>query len=212
MFRYFPLEKIINFFDPNVVYYYVNVLKFLTTNSLYLSDGILDDIRKCNSKIILDLSYEGWEETPQIVYEKIIEPYNLPIENVILLSGCTNIKEKVKEYCCLNFKNTIEAYYYGIFEKFIAGEAKKLKTSEEKSYHKKFLCFNRRWRPHRPALIGLLSIKNLLDYGYISLCDADDNYNWDKVFNEIGEINKTCLLYTSPSPRDLSTSRMPSSA
>ena len=24
--------------------------------------------------------------------------------------------------------------------------------------------------------------------------------------------NKTCLLYTSPSPRDLSTSRMPSSA
>ena len=28
------------------------------------------------------------------------------------------------------------------------------------------------------------------------------------VFNK----NKTCLLYTSPSPRDLSTSRMPSSA
>ena len=27
-----------------------------------------------------------------------------------------------------------------------------------------------------------------------------------------GMINKVCLLYTSPSPRDLSTSRMPSSA
>ena len=27
-----------------------------------------------------------------------------------------------------------------------------------------------------------------------------------------GGIQKTCLLYTSPSPRDLSTSRMPSSA
>ena len=26
------------------------------------------------------------------------------------------------------------------------------------------------------------------------------------------EFNKSCLLYTSPSPRDLSTSRMPSSA
>ena len=26
------------------------------------------------------------------------------------------------------------------------------------------------------------------------------------------EMDKTCLLYTSPSPRDLSTSRMPSSA
>ena len=29
---------------------------------------------------------------------------------------------------------------------------------------------------------------------------------------ELSEVNPTCLLYTSPSPRDLSTSRMPSSA
>ena len=28
----------------------------------------------------------------------------------------------------------------------------------------------------------------------------------------IGDCSQTCLLYTSPSPRDLSTSRMPSSA
>ena len=35
----------------------------------------------------------------------------------------------------------------------------------------------------------------------------------DKVTADITpEIAKTCLLYTSPSPRDLSTSRMPSSA
>ena len=30
--------------------------------------------------------------------------------------------------------------------------------------------------------------------------------------NITAKIAKTCLLYTSPSPRDLSTSRMPSSA
>ena len=28
----------------------------------------------------------------------------------------------------------------------------------------------------------------------------------------IAELHKACLLYTSPSPRDLTTSRMPSSA
>ena len=33
----------------------------------------------------------------------------------------------------------------------------------------------------------------------------------DKNLKEIGKLN-ICLLYTSPSPRDLSTSRMPSSA
>ena len=30
--------------------------------------------------------------------------------------------------------------------------------------------------------------------------------------SEMGEMFKTCLLYTSPSPRDLAVSRMPSSA
>ena len=42
---------------------------------------------------------------------------------------------------------------------------------------------------------------------------------FDRVVHELApknkkllEIRETCLLYTSPSPRDLSTSRMPSSA
>ena len=36
-----------------------------------------------------------------------------------------------------------------------------------------------------------------------------DKHMSDKIFNELYD---ACLLYTSPSPRDLSTSRMPSSA
>ena len=32
------------------------------------------------------------------------------------------------------------------------------------------------------------------------------------IYAIIGWLSRTCLLYTSPSPRDLSTSRMPSSA
>ena len=41
---------------------------------------------------------------------------------------------------------------------------------------------------------------------------------WEKVRTMLGDAKsyqfqlRTCLLYTSPSPRDLSTSRMPSSA
>ena len=37
-----------------------------------------------------------------------------------------------------------------------------------------------------------------------------DFYNEDSLNNELERV--FCLLYTSPSPRDLSTSRMPSSA
>ena len=36
---------------------------------------------------------------------------------------------------------------------------------------------------------------------------------WDKIRQNVQETERLiCLLYTSPSPRDLSTSRMPSSA
>ena len=38
------------------------------------------------------------------------------------------------------------------------------------------------------------------------------NSDWKHHFQPRGTLDKLCLLYTSPSPRDLSTSRMPSSA
>ena len=40
--------------------------------------------------------------------------------------------------------------------------------------------------------------------------DIETQYKWSYQFDY--EVNHSCLLYTSPSPRDLSTSRMPSSA
>ena len=42
---------------------------------------------------------------------------------------------------------------------------------------------------------------------FYSSSNKEKNYNIDP-----GSFPYTCLLYTSPSPRDLSTSRMPSSA
>ena len=41
---------------------------------------------------------------------------------------------------------------------------------------------------------------------------SDGKYLNDSDMAEIDELYNNCLLYTSPSPRDLSTSRMPSSA
>ena len=44
------------------------------------------------------------------------------------------------------------------------------------------------------------------------LKNSVENSNWLDLFCGTGTISCDCLLYTSPSPRDLSTSRMPSSA
>ena len=51
-----------------------------------------------------------------------------------------------------------------------------------------------------------------------SYFNKNQNYKTQKLVENISDIefvltdNESCLLYTSPSPRDLSTSRMPSSA
>ena len=47
--------------------------------------------------------------------------------------------------------------------------------------------------------IFLKKVRSLKEYFIVSCSEIDSR-------------NKVCLLYTSPSPRDLSTSRMPSSA
>ena len=47
--------------------------------------------------------------------------------------------------------------------------------------------------------------------GFARMAAASFAAQLDPTLDEIGDI-KTCLLYTSPSPRDRSLSRMPSSA
>ena len=52
------------------------------------------------------------------------------------------------------------------------------------------------------------------DYGELVICCDDKNF-WRRQRFPYYKANRkkySCLLYTSPSPRDLSTSRMPSSA
>ena len=73
--------------------------------------------------------------------------------------------------------------------------------------------------------ITMINLENrALKYAIDTLSDADMKYivNHKWVLNDMSMINigkrlnlsksTACLLYTSPSPRDLSTSRMPSSA
>ena len=60
-------------------------------------------------------------------------------------------------------------------------------------------------RAYRVDLEGVSAYARSLDKTIEALTDADIN-------GFIGSLFSNCLLYTSPSPRDLSTSRMPSSA
>ena len=50
------------------------------------------------------------------------------------------------------------------------------------------------------------------DFGYKKVSPEEKTRLVREVFHSVAPNYDLCLLYTSPSPRDLSTSRMPSSA
>ena len=68
--------------------------------------------------------------------------------------------------------------------------------------------------PPRPQISLLLTDKNGVDMDSVNLAVSKDGGTFDTIENfEIGNGQVTsCLLYTSPSPRDRTRSRMPSSA
>ena len=71
-----------------------------------------------------------------------------------------------------------------------------------------------RWKGHEA---GAESVRRVIE----ACVDAEVEYltlfafsteNWNRPKTEVNALMKLCLLYTSPSPRDATLSRMPSSA
>ena len=60
----------------------------------------------------------------------------------------------------------------------------------------------------------MITMRMNADYDVYDVHDAEyDDYDvYDDILDDNYDVYDDCLLYTSPSPRDLSTSRMPSSA
>ena len=64
-----------------------------------------------------------------------------------------------------------------------------------------------RWADRLITIVIILIGVGLMTWPWIL-----DRLEASGVFNQISTVSSTCLLYTSPSPRDISGSRMPSSA
>ena len=62
-------------------------------------------------------------------------------------------------------------------------------------------------------ILGQKKIEVIIEKNFLNLIKANDqiHVNYDH-FSTFKELDSSCLLYTSPSPRDQRGSRMPSSA
>lgn len=171
----YPYLEFESYFDDKEYY----CIYFLTGDVLksaekFIPTDILDEIRHQNLHLLLSNNLEGLLDSVDYVQE-FIERLNIPASKVTLLTSAYDMPNSI-----------IKTVVTDAFE--LIQQTKISKPKANTKFTKRFIYPNHRWRLHRPALVALLASKNLLDYGYVSLRQADDGLSWETCYTDI--INK----------------------
>lgn len=142
--------------------------------------------------IVLCIEHEAFTDIVEPIYRSLIQRLNINPKRIILISENADASSVVKKIAESYQLDTINVEWSLVFEsgfKHLAetmlDQISNANILEKKEYKKAFLNFNRRWRIHRPCLVGLLYSMKLLDKGFVSLGRSDDNLNWTNTFDSI---------------------------
>jgi hypothetical protein len=156
------------------------------TNTDVLSLDTLSRLQNKTCVLMLNNAHEAFHTVVRPIYDIAIKQLNIPPEQIVLISESAVIDKEVENIANEYNLGKIKTEWMRLFEHdTMIVEHNPISTLEHKSYGKKFISFNRRWRLHRPALVGLLELNGLLDKGYISLAKSDDSKDWDVFFDEM---------------------------
>lgn len=176
-------------------------IQFLDPSNYTVEDlkkGIPEEIilKIQNKEIILVLGnqLESFHLTVDFAYDLLINQLSIPEEQILLLTSSPNIVETIKIISKKYNKKEITAIWCRIYEYTMAmHEFFILNTKQpnklDNIFTKKFICLNRRWRPHRAALVALLESSNLIDEGYVSLGECEGG-NWQDMYPWLLDLNK----------------------
>lgn len=161
-----------------------NLIKFVFD---FIPKIISDQVYNKKIFIMLGCEHESFNEIIGSIYDELIIKHNIPETQIIFITGTPDVSFTLNEICKKYEKNPIHIYFFSALERYIHF----VKYTPSPTHKlKKFLSLNRRWRPHRPLLIGLLYLKNLLEYGHISFGESDDHRTWYDVFPELLQLHE----------------------
>lgn len=156
------------------------------TNSDVLSIDTLERLQNKTCILMLNNAHEAFHTVVRPIYDIAIKQLNIPPEQIVLISESAVIDKEVENIATEYNLGKIKTEWMRLFEHdTMVVEHNPISTLEHKIYNKKFISFNRRWRLHRPALVALLELNNLIDDGYISLAKSDDGKDWDVFYDEM---------------------------
>jgi len=195
----FP-EKDDPFFD-NLDYYH---FRFSTHDSLKINDLTdiftkeeLDRVRNENVFLVCHNSHEGFMTIVDTLYKQIVIKHRINPEKLILLTNSQNIHEYAADVAKRYNKSMLQIKCINTCELMTSQslhtiDKSKIEFPKIENIKTCFLNFNRRWRFHRPALVALMKIRNLVDEGHISLKqDIEEGSEWRKFLEQV---EKTDLI------------------
>lgn len=205
-----PKSKVIRYdYDPVLWPYFHNdvnrqycVIEFFQGHEFadhdlneVIDSSLVEKIKRKEIFLILHNSHEAFHWVVNPIYQHLVIPYKLPPEQIILLSESPDIKPVIdlvsKEYGLDKIQaKWINKFQYDIHREnnYLCSLGKNRRPLTYKSFHKKFINLNRRWRDHRPCLVAAFWQRKLLDKGYISLAKADDERNWKNIIPHLQKL------------------------
>ena len=151
---------------------------------------MMNKIKTGDVTLILANSGHGYHENVEGVYKDVIIKHSIDPKHIIMRSESFDILEEIK---IISKKYNLPMCRYEWvteFEKSMKEYRRDTDhelpiTLQNKSYGKKFISYNGIWRPHRGAIISMLSAMNILDKGIVSYnskgnsgMSSNDNYEY----------------------------------
>jgi len=135
------------------------------------NDLIKKELKYGNAFLILNHQCESYTtKFFELFYSKEID---IPYKKIIYMVAAADVETSYKNFIEKNHIpaekqfNTIYAHH--VYKRFHHGVDINSFQFSTVSKTKKFLSLNRMWRKHRVMLVSMLSHKNLLQHGYVSL-------------------------------------------
>lgn len=158
--------------------------------------AILNSIKKGNITLAVSNFAESFDSIVEPIYDLLLGKLGIHEDNLILFTGCRDILPELVRVCNAHRKKQIKVVLTSEFE-YELQRGEKVTPSIKQylgRYSKKFVNLNRRWRPHRPAFVALLSLNDLTQFGHISLT-ANETGSWENDWDR--------MVSSFPNLRDL---------
>lgn len=174
----------------------------------HVSPHILHHVRAGKGFFLIDLSVEAFVQDDHLMcmHSYFNDLHGFPMNKIIYLTGAMNAKDIYEEFCLrrnipnrpdqrmnlISYPSSLNVYA----RQLECGDLIEPDYNTEVVPEKLFLCWNRRFRPHRTELALALDKAGLVDRSYYSMNDKDPEHPSMKFKNTIDIFSNPGLQLT----------------